>query len=203
MVWAFFKVHVFLNSKLSQIIYKIDSKLTITSRHGWDWRIIMNFGREPGFSKLVFFEWFLPWQFSYVTHGGSTKMSAECSIIERHKIIKIVSKFSKLSKIVQISKLGFIFGLWGWASFLSVDWFPACSDSEKTSITTSTLNQHTHRHHKLTTSSCVCQQSLPRLRVVCHHWLPVPWVCLLCQHTSHIRSVPACQRVIPEVCVLP
>ena len=49
------------------------------------------FGREPGFSRSVF-EQFLPWQFSYVTHGGSTKISAECSIIERHKILKIVSK---------------------------------------------------------------------------------------------------------------
>ena len=34
--------------------------------------------------------------------------------------------------------------------------------------------------------------------------LPVPWVCLLCQHVyQHARSVPACQRVIPEVYVLP
>ena len=41
------------------------------------------FGREPGFSSSVFG----PEQFSYVTHGGSTKMSAECSIIERHKIV--------------------------------------------------------------------------------------------------------------------
>ena len=30
--------------------------------------------------------------------------------------------------------------------------------------------------------------------------LPVPWVCLLCQHA---KSVPVCQRVIPEVSVLP
>ena len=52
---------------------------------------INEFGREPGFSKSVF-ERFLPWQFSYVTHGGSTEMSAECSIIERHKILKIDSK---------------------------------------------------------------------------------------------------------------
>ena len=33
--------------------------------------------------------------------------------------------------------------------------------------------------------------------------LPVPWVCLLCQHASHARSVPAYKRVIPEVFVLP
>ena len=33
--------------------------------------------------------------------------------------------------------------------------------------------------------------------------LPVPWVCLLYQHVIHTRSVPACQRVIPEVFVLP
>ena len=117
-------------------------------------------------------------------------MSAECSIIERHKIIKVVSKFSKMSKIVQISKLGFIFGLWGWASFLSVDWFPACSDSEKTSITTSTLNQHTHHHHKLTTSSCVCQQSLPRLR----EWCVI--IGCLCHGSVYCASIPA----ISEVC---
>ena len=30
--------------------------------------------------------------------------------------------------------------------------------------------------------------------------LPMPWVCLLCQHVcQHARSVPVCQMVIPEV----
>ena len=33
--------------------------------------------------------------------------------------------------------------------------------------------------------------------------LPGSWVCLLCQHARCARSVPACQRVIPEVSVLP
>ena len=74
---------------------------------------LMNSEENQGFLSQ-FFERFLPCQFSYVTHGGPTKMSAECSIIERHKIIKIVSK---LFKIVQIAKLGFIFWFMGLGQF--------------------------------------------------------------------------------------
>ena len=114
-------------------------------------------------------------------------MSAECSIIERHKILKIVLN---CSKFVQISKLGFIFGLWGWASFLSVDWLSACSDSEMTSTSSpytpsSTINWP---HHL-----CVPAESYQIERVVCHHCFtcamglsPVP----VCQPCQKCASVP-------------
>ena len=86
----------------------------------------------------------------------------------------------------------------GLGRFLSVNWFLACSDSEKTS----TSHHHLHHHQplcKLTTS--VCAIRVYRLREWCVIIsLSVPWVCLLCQHAS---SVPSCQRVIPEVFVLP
>ena len=122
-------------------------------------------------------------------------MSAECSIIEWHKIV------SKLSKLIQISKLGFIFSLWGWASFLSVDWFTACSDSEMSSTSSPYTPSSTI---KPTTSSVCASRVFYRVREWCVIIdLPVPWVCLLWQHASHARSVPACQRVIPEVFVLP
>ena len=75
-------------------------------------------------------------------------MPAECLTIERHKIVQIVQICIKL---VQISKLGFIFGLWDWASFLSVDWLTACSDSEKTSPASTFTSPSSC---KLTTSVC-------------------------------------------------
>ena len=59
-------------------------------------------------------------------------------------------------------------------------------------------------NHKLTTSSVCASRVLSRVREWCVIiGLPVPWVCLLCQHASHARSVPVCQRVILEVFVLP
>ena len=60
---------------------------------------INEFGREPGFLNW-FLNGFCPDSFSNVTHGGSTKMSAECSIMERFKITKIDLKLSKCLKIV-------------------------------------------------------------------------------------------------------
>ena len=57
---------------------------------------------------------------------------------------------------------------------------------------------------KLTTSSVCASRVFSRLREWCVIiGLPVPWVCQLCQCDSHARSVPASQRVIPEVSVLP
>ena len=79
----------------------------------------------------------------------------------------------------------------GWI-FLSVDWFTACSDSENGS----TSNHHTHHHpvywpHHL----CVPAEST-RMREWCIIiGLPVPWVCLLCQHARWARSVPVCQQM--------
>ena len=44
-------------------------------------------------------------------------MSAECSIMERYKILKILKIVSKLSKLIQIFKLGFIFRFMGLGQF--------------------------------------------------------------------------------------
>ena len=47
-------------------------------------------------------------------------MSAECSIMERYKILKILKILkivSKLSKLIQIFKLGFIFRFMGLGQF--------------------------------------------------------------------------------------
>ena len=86
-----------------------------------------------------------------------------------------------------------------WASLLSVDWFiPALTQK---------MDQHLHQHQitihitipsSLLTTICECQQSLPEWErgVSSSVCLPVPWVCLLCQHARWARSVPACQRVI-------
>ena len=47
---------------------------------------------------------------------------------------------------------------------------------------------------------CVCQQSLPDWEsCVFVISVPVPWVCLLCQHARWARSVPACQQMSPDV----
>ena len=161
---------------------------------------INEFGREPGFSKSVFwvvfaltvlicYTWRFYWDVSWMLYHRKTQNSQNCS-----KIVKIVSK---LFKIVQISKLGFIFGLWGWASFLSVDWFIAWSDSENE------INSTRSTHHITTISSTINWPHHPvcasRVFPEWESWcviigLPVPWVCLLCQHVSHARSVPACAR---------
>ena len=108
-------------------------------------------------------------------------MSAECSIIERHKIV------SKLSKLIQISKLGFIFSLWGWAGFLSVDWFTACSDSEMSSTSSpytpsSTINPP---HHLCVPAESSTEWESGVSSLVC-----------LCHGSVYCDSMPA----MPEVC---
>ena len=81
-----------------------------------------------------------------------------------------------------------------------MDWFTAWSTSEMSSRSSpytpsSTINWP---HHL-----CVPAES-SRVREWCIIiGLPVPWVCLLCQHARCATSVPECQRVIPEVSVLP
>ena len=52
---------------------------------------IIELGWKLGFSGLVF-NAVSTHSFQIVTHGGSTEMSVECSIIERCKIVKITSK---------------------------------------------------------------------------------------------------------------
>ena len=52
-------------------------------------------------------------------------MSAECSIMEGHKIIKILKIDLNCSKLVLNFQIRVYFGFWGLASFLSVDWFIA------------------------------------------------------------------------------
>ena len=76
------------------------------------------------------------------------------------------------------------------------------------------LTQKRHQLHITIYITIICCVNWPHLCVPIRvsrmrEWcviisLPVPWVCLLCQHANeHARSVPACQRVIPEVSVLP
>ena len=144
----------------------------------------MNSEENQGFLGSVFAV-FDPDRFSYVTHGGSTEMSAECSIIERHKICP--NHF----QLVQISKLGFIFSLWGWASFwVWTGFLPALTQKRHQ------LHHHIHHHQascKLTTSSVCAYLSLQSERVVYHHW----FACAMGQSTvpavyHHARSMPAC-----------
>ena len=62
---------------MNRIIY---IEITIITQGMAETDISHEFGREPGFSSLVF----SPKQVLMgVTHGGSTEMSAEGSIIER------------------------------------------------------------------------------------------------------------------------
>ena len=82
----------------------------------------------------------------------------------------------------------------GLDQFLSVDWSLCLFCLRSSTIyTSSTVWNQPHL--------CVPVWKSTRLRGWCIIIsLPVPWVCLLCQHA---RSVPAWQRVIPEVSALP
>ena len=86
----------------------------------------------------------------------------------------------------------------GLGQFLSVDWFSVCSDSEDINF----LTIYTIINHPVNQPHHLCEPiRVSRVGEWCVIIsLPVPWVCLLCQHA---RSVPVCQRVIPEVSVLP
>ena len=121
-------------------------------------------------------------------------------------------KDAKLSKLLlncykplnhfKISKFGPIsFGLWGWAGFLSVDWLIACSDSENGSTSRSIKSPYSSPSSLLTTSSSVCASRVYPDWESCVFVIsvPVPWVCLLCQHARWARSVPACQQMSPDV----
>ena len=159
----------------------------------------MNSAENQGFlvqflalNILICYTWRFHWDVSWMLNHRKTQ---NCHT----HFLSVIPKLSKFIKLVQISKLGFIFGLWGWASFLSVDWFTACSDSEKTSPTSTSTSPSSCKPDHI----CVCHQSLQIERVVIIISLPVPWVCLLCQHASMPEVCQACQRVIPEVSELP
>ena len=138
---------------------------------------------------LICYTWRFHWDVSWMFYHRKTK---NCQ--NYYKILQIL----KISLNLQIRVY---FRLWGWASFLSMVWFTARSNSEMSSRSSpytpsSTINWP---HHL-----CVAIRVLTRVREWCVIiGLPVPWVCLLCHHASHARSVPACQRIIPEVFVLP
>ena len=86
----------------------------------------------------------------------------------------------------------------GLSQFLSVDWFTACSDSEKTSPASTSTSSSSCK-----STTFVCAIIVYRLRewwsslVCCTMGLSTVPVC------QHARSVPACQRVILEVSALP
>ena len=78
------------------------------------------------------------------------------------------------------------FWFMGLGQFLSMDWFTACSDSEKTSPTSTSTSPSSC---KLTTSVCAISLQIERVVIIS---FPVPWVCLLCQHASMPEE---CQHV--------
>ena len=68
------------------------------------------------------------------------------------------------------------------------------------------LHHHLHHHQpscKLTTSSVWAYQSLQNGRMVCHHWFACAMGLSTVPACQHARSVSVCQRIIPEVSVLP
>ena len=114
MVRAVSKAYAFQNSKLIKLItlnYNHYTKAWLRLMY------LMNSEENQGF-LVRFFAVFDPEHVSYVTHGGSTKMSGEGSIIERQNCLNCL-------KFVQIAKLGFIFRFMGLGWVLSVDWFLA------------------------------------------------------------------------------
>ena len=116
-------------------------------------------------------------------------MSEECSIIERCKIVKIIAKLllncNKLLNRFKISKFGYnSSGLWGWAGFLSVDWFiPALTQkTDQQHQHQITIHQHLQPSCKPTTSSVSVNRVFQVERAVFVISVPVPWVCLLCHY---------------------
>ena len=173
---------------------------------------LYEFGREPGFSRSVFALTVLicyTWRF----HQDVSWMLYHRKTNKFSKFFKIVQIFKIVSKIVQISKLGFIFGLWGWAGFLSVDWFPACSDSEMTSTSSpytpsSTINWP--HHLCVPVESSQIESGVSSLVCLCHgsvYWASMPAMPEVCQHArgsslkclcfpGHFLDVPAVLDVL-------
>ena len=108
------------------------------------------------------------------------------------------------TKIVQIHKISPNFKIRLYFRFMGFGRFSECGLVycllwlRKDIIYITYINIHITITCKLTTS--VCAIRVYRVRVVIIISLPVPCICLLCQHA---RSVPACQRVILEVSELP
>ena len=155
------------------------------------------FGREPGFSQvgflqfltllvLICYTWRFYWDVSWMLNHRKIQNCQNCSQNCPNFKIRVYFQF-----------MGLGHGFWVWTGLL-----PALTQKRHQ------LHHHLHHHQpscKLTKSSvCVCHQSIQSERVVCHHWFAcamglstVPAAC------HHARSVPAYQRVIPEVSVLP
>ena len=100
-------------------------------------------------------------------------------------IFQLFGLFLSICGLTHSSVFGCIFWFMGLGQFLSFD-----SDLQMS---------HTPWNCKPTTTAWSLKSTRVRGCVIIIS-LPMPWVCLLCQHA---RSVPACQRVIPEVSELP
>ena len=128
-------------------------------------------------------------------------MSAECF---HHRKTQNCQNYCK---ILQILKITLNFKIWVYFWFMGLGQFSECGlvycliwlRNVIKIITINTIFNHSVSwpHHL-----CVPAESYPEWESGVITGLPVPWVCLLCQCASHARSVPACQRVIPEVFVL-
>ena len=122
-------------------------------------------------------------------------MSAECSIIERHKILKIVLNCSKLFQICSKFQIRVYLSVYGVGPVFWV-WTGLLPDL------TQNINQnfiiYTIINHKPTDHIILCVPAASsRLREL---WfiisLSIPWVCLLSfQCVRWARSVPACQEM--------
>ena len=151
--------------------------------------VSQEFGREPGFSRSVFALTVLIcytrrsyWDVNWMLYHRKTQNSQNC-----FKIVQIVLNFKirvyfQFMGLGRFSECGLVFCLLWLRNDINF-------------ITIYTIINHpVNRPHHLWVPS------ESRLREWCVIiGLPVPWVCLLCQHAS----VPVCQRVIPEVSVLP
>ena len=119
MIRGFSKAYAFLNSKLIKLI---KPKLQPLHKGMAETDVSHEFGREPGFFRSAFAV--LDPASSHMLHMEvPPRLSAECSIIETHKIVKIVTKLSKLSKFVQIT-LNFKIRVYFW--FMGLGQFSEC-----------------------------------------------------------------------------
>ena len=150
---------------------------------------IIELGWKLGFSGLVSNAVYQPIVFNCYTwrfHRDVSWMLYHRKMQNCQNYIWIVLNCSKLFKLnhFKISKFGFnSFGLWGWASFLSVDWLlPALT--QKMDQYQITIHHHLQPSLKLTTSSVCASRVYQNERVVYHHW----FAC-----TMGLSTVPACQ----------
>ena len=206
MVRAFNKVHVLfiLNSKLIWKSPKSNHlKLNHYTKTWLRLMYYMNSAENQGFlvrfltlTVLICYTWRFHQDVSWMLNYWKTI-----------KLSKLFIKLSKLFKFSKFVKLVLNFKIRVYFQFMGLGQFSECGlvycliwlRNVINFITIYTIINHpVNRPHHL----CVPVRVFSRMREWCVIiGLPVPWVCLLCQHARCARSVPACQRVIPwSVC---